>query len=280
MHGGKGETAQLQFGDPAEWKDFASRNREFVTRLGNLLYVLQLAFATLTVREPVDKILFHLARLCAEDFSEILLFCSNGFGIGAEKLLRSMYERAVTATYLHQHPEEAENFLDYHKVSAHRLLNVASTTLGADTFSPELMKQIEDEYQRVKPKFMITACEKCATKRLNHTWTKIDLVTMAMNSGGLEKLLVPAYYMGLREGHSTVGAIFSRLDADAAQAGDGLVFDGGSQRKRADVALLTAHKIILIVLDLHKEHFQLETLEEPLQACTRDLFAIWERPAS
>jgi hypothetical protein len=31
---------------------------------------------------------------------EILLLSANGYGIGAQKLVRGMYERAVTARYL------------------------------------------------------------------------------------------------------------------------------------------------------------------------------------
>jgi hypothetical protein len=102
-----GETTHALFGDPAEWENFERRNPEFVKRIGNLVNTIKLAFSSLLLREPLDKILFLLDRLCAEDFSEILLLCGNGYGIGAEKLLRGMYERAVTATYLSQHPEEA-----------------------------------------------------------------------------------------------------------------------------------------------------------------------------
>jgi Family of unknown function (DUF5677) len=239
-----GETMHALFGDPAEWENFERRNPEFVKRIGNLVNTIKLAFSSLVLREPLDKILFLLDRLCAEDFSEILLLCGNGYGIGAEKLLRGMYERAVTATHLSQHPEQAADFLNYHKIQAHKLMNATIATLG-DPFSEEQKIRIEREFEEVKPKFMITHCKKCKRKRLNHTWTKIDFVTMAKKSGALAKLLVPAYYMGVREGHGTIEAVFSRLDAGAAQAGEGLVFDGGSQPKRADTALLTAHKIIL-----------------------------------
>ena len=271
-----GDARRVLFGDPREWEQFERRNPQFVSRIRTLVRTIKIAFKPLTVSEPVDKILFHLVRLCVEDFSEILLLCGNGYGIGAEKLLRGMYERAVTATYLHHHPEEADNFLAYHKIADHRLMNAVIAT-PSDPFSPEQKRKIEDDFRQVKPRFMIPDCKKCGTQRLNHTWTALDFVTMAKNSGGLGKLLVPAYYMGMREGHSTVGAIFSRLDADAAGTDEGLVFDGGSQPERADTALLTAHKIVLIVLELHKDHFQLKALEEPLQTCISDLLAIWDK---
>jgi hypothetical protein len=60
-----------------------------------------------------------------------------------------------------------------------------------------------------------------------------------------------------------------------AASGEGLVFDGSSQRKRADSALLTAHKILLMVLDLQKIHFHMESLDRALQICCEDIFAIW-----
>jgi hypothetical protein len=262
------------FGDETEWDDFDRRNPEFAHRVVNLVHAIQLAFATLTLQEPIDKVLFHLNRLCAEDFSEILLLCGNGYGIGAEKLLRGMYERAVTATYLHDNPSEVDNFLEYHKISAYKLMNATIETLG-DPFSLEQKREIEVDFEDAKPLFMITSCAKCGEKRLNHTWTKLDFVSMAKHCGALAKLLVPAYYMGVREGHSSINAIFSRLDPGAAASGEGLVFDGSSQRKRADTALLTAHKILLMVLDLQKSHFQIESLEQPLQICCEDIFAIW-----
>jgi hypothetical protein len=265
---------KVLFGDETEWDDFHRRNPEFANRVGNLVNAIQLAFATLTVQEPVDKVLFHLNRLCTEDFSEILLLCGNGYGIGAEKLLRGMYERAVTATYLHDNPTEVDNFLGYHKISAYKLMNATIETLG-DPFPPEQKKKIEVEFEDAKPQFMITSCAKCGEKRLNHTWTKLDFVSMAKRCGPLAKLLVPAYYMGVREGHSSINAIFSRLDDAAAASGEGLVFDGSSQRRRADSALLTAHKVLLTVLELQKIHFHVESLEQPLQICLEDIFAIW-----
>jgi hypothetical protein len=265
---------KVLFGDEAEWSDFDRRNPKFAHRLGNLVHAIQLAFTTLTLEEPVDKVLFHLNRLCAEDFSEILLLCGNGYGIGAEKLLRGMYERAVTATYLHNNPTEVDNFIEYHKISAYKLMNATIETLG-DPFPPEQRREIEDEFEGAKPQFMITSCAECGKKRLNHTWTRLDFVSMAKRCGALAKLLVPAYYMGVREGHSSINAIFSRLDAGAAASGEGLVFDGSSQRKRADSTLLTAHKILLMVLDLQKIHFHMESLDQALQICCEDIFAIW-----
>src|SRR3989338_10311282 len=109
------EHFQIRFGVPDEWGNFAKEHKPFLERFHNLKAALELCFLrTGSSSEPADKVLFFLGRLSYEDFMEILLLCGNGYGIGALKILRGMYERVVTARYLHFHPEETESFLDFH----------------------------------------------------------------------------------------------------------------------------------------------------------------------
>lgn len=63
--------------------------------------------------KPVDRVIFYFGRLCVEDFVEILLLCGNGYGFGATKILRGMFERVITARYLQSNPQFADDFLDY-----------------------------------------------------------------------------------------------------------------------------------------------------------------------
>jgi hypothetical protein len=261
----------VSFGFEQEQHDFERRNPEFIRRFHKVAELIPLAFPHMSLTKPADKTIYMLARTCVEDFNEILLLCGNGYGIGAEKMIRGMYERAVTLVYLHQHPECAEDFLDYHKVADHKLLKAVEETMGTDVFSPEEKQRIEREFQEVREQFMVTDCKKCGTKRLNHTWSQLDFVSMAHTTGELGMLLVPAYYLGVREGHSTVGAIFSRLDASAASAGEGLIFGGESQPKRGDNAILLALHILLIALDTQREHFKLDAMNQILDQCQEDL---------
>ncbi|MGD1104868.1 MAG: DUF5677 domain-containing protein, partial [Terriglobia bacterium] len=116
------EEWSAQFGYETEWTEFAKANPVFLERFSNLHAALDIAFnRTGSTTEPTDRIVFFSGRLCLEDFMEILLLCGNGYGVGAMKILRGMYERAVTARYLHLHPEEEKAFLDFHLVSQHRL---------------------------------------------------------------------------------------------------------------------------------------------------------------
>ena len=87
-------------GNKKEKEYFATEYENFLSRLPHLNEAVNLAFAReVALSETVDKLIFSLGCFCAEDFQEILLLCENGFGSGAQKLLRGLYERAITTHY-------------------------------------------------------------------------------------------------------------------------------------------------------------------------------------
>lgn len=260
------------FGIPEEWENFVGRHRPFFDRFPNLRGSMHTAFIrTVTISQPVDRLVFYLGRLSVEDFFEILLLCGNGYGIGGLKILRGMYERTVTAWYLHLHPDEADDFLDYHWVARRKQIRAIKETLGEDVLPREKVAELEDQYQRIKERFMITDCKRCDTKRLNHTWTKLDFISMARKAGSIGKLIVPAYYQPIEHTHPTTGGMLARLRWD----GDKVTFCEGPQREEADTTLMTAHNLLLSILDLQKEHFAVTNLEDQLQQCFQDFQEIW-----
>ena len=96
---------EILFGNPAEWTAFKERNRVFLDRFIHLRGALRTAFLREVISaEPVDRLVFGLGRQATDDFLEILLLRGNGEAHGARKLLRSLFERVVTAKHLHDHP--------------------------------------------------------------------------------------------------------------------------------------------------------------------------------
>jgi hypothetical protein len=262
-------------GYPGEWKAFTTRNSEFMKRFENIGAAINAAFTRIQPRSDMfEKAIYFLGSLVADEFVEVFLLCGNGYGIGAQKLVRGMYERAVTARYLFRNPAEAANFMAYEKIADHKMLVAVESSLSQVPFPPEYVERIKREYREVRPRFMITDCAECKTERLNHTWTKLDFVSMARMDKDLWPLIVPAYYIPTSESHSTMAAIFSRLDPAAFQRGDGLIIDPTAQRQRADQAITTAHIILLNILDLQRECFQLKELEPLMQVCFEDVKAI------
>lgn len=265
-------------GKPTEWEDFERRNRLFLERYSHLSEALNAAFIrTLIKSEPIERFVFGYGRLCCEDFLEVFLLSANGYGVGATKLLRTLYEHAVTLYYLSEHPNELDNFLDYSYVTEHKLLKPIRETYGSRAFVNSSIREadIEERFSSVKERFMITDCKKCGSKRLNHTWNKLTFVAMAKQAGPLGALILHGYYGPLTQAHSHFATLASRL---TLLENGGVSFVPDAQRKESDAALFTAHEIILCVLEVQKTQFDIPDLQEKLQVCRNDLEEIRNEP--
>jgi len=263
------------FGSESEQQDFLKRHKVFCSRFEDLKCLLDRVFIRKSIpSDLMHKVVFHLGRLCVEDFMEILLLCSNGYGIAAMRLLRGMYERAVTARYLSSHHHEVLDFVEFDHVTRRRLCNNIEATFGKGTMPQDEVEQVEAQYQRVYKRYVVPICQQCKTERVNYTWTTLDFVSMAHKTGQLGNLVVHAYYLPTEQAHCTAGAILSRLE----EKDGGMTFMTGAQRKEADQVLITAHSIIMDTIDLQKEVFGLNQIEAALEVCKKHFFEIWGDP--
>lgn len=263
---------RLIIGFQEEWQDFERRNAIFLDRFPILEKGISLAFSRdVQLSEPFDKFVLLFGRVCYEDFSEILLCCGNGNGQAAQKLLRGLYERAVTLRFLQENPSEFDDFFDFFHISQRKLMIVCRQTIGEEIFPTEMADDIEKNFAEVKGNFMVTDCQKCGTKRLNHTWSKLDFAAMASKTS-LGKLIVPGYFLPLRQAHATVASMLSRM---APSANNGISFVDAAQRKEADNALRVSHNIFLDVLRVQDEHFAVPGLKEQNEICLQEFMNIW-----
>ncbi len=70
-------------------------------------------------KRALEIAVFGLAHQAADDFYDVVLLGTHGYGIGAQKLLRPLYERVVSALYLIEHPDEVQYFNDYADIARH-----------------------------------------------------------------------------------------------------------------------------------------------------------------
>jgi hypothetical protein len=265
--------SELTFGYPEEWQAFEERNSLFIELFPHLHAAVEQAFTRdFVAPEIVDLFVMMYGRLCFEDFTEILVCCGNGSGIAASKLLRTFYERAVTISYLDDHPEEMSTFMDYHAVAQKKLFYSLKEIFGADRMPPGSEKTTIAEFNKVKNKFMITLCEECGTQRLNHTWSKLDFVAMARTTP-LWPMINQAYYVPMRRTHTTVAALLERMHEGATGA---IGFNPDAQRKSSDMTLMTAHHIMLVILKIQVKRFASPGLEEKVDQCYEDWLRIWK----
>jgi hypothetical protein len=211
--------------------------------------------------KPADRIGFYLGRICVEEFSEILLLAGNGHGLGALKILRGMYERAVTSAYLLANPDQAESFLEYDKVNKHKAYMHAKK-LGryGPKLAAETIRRIEGDFEAVKPRFM-------NGNRIRPSWTTLDTASLAERAGaGYAALYLDAFYKPTLEIHATATAMSRRLEiTDEGKTS----FQSGPQRIEARHAIVMAHNLLLRVLDSQNTHFKL-SLDETLKSNVDD----------
>jgi Family of unknown function (DUF5677) len=251
------------FGHREKWAHFLESNPAGTRAIQNALDLSRKIFLrTLRSDSPADRVGFYLGRICVEDFDEALLLSGNGYGVGAFKILRGMYERAVTAAYLFKYPSKAPRFLDYHKVHKYRALNHAKKlgTLGP-RISSESEEQIRNEYEAVKGMFTEEICGPCGKTRVMNSWTKLDTASLAIKVGkGYSDLYYNAFYRPTLLVHTTVASLESRLEL---APNGGITFRSGAQREEARQAIVIAHHLLLGVLMEQNEHFKL--------ACNADI---------
>ncbi|HEY1528910.1 MAG TPA: DUF5677 domain-containing protein [Candidatus Angelobacter sp.] len=132
--------------------------------------------------EPLHKVLRHLTKMVCNSFSGLLILGVNGFGFDAMKLARGMFETALIAAYLKQHPEEFDDYMDFHWVTAmkrHRYV-VKHTPDLLKTIRPEAIREIEENYARIAPRF------KDRNGKVRGRWSKKSFAQIAEDLGVAE----------------------------------------------------------------------------------------------
>jgi len=258
------------FGQPPEAELFFTTYANAPTAIDHLYDICEKVFIREgSTEKPSERLGFFLGRTCVEEFSELALLAINGYGIGALKILRTMYERAIHAAYLLQHPTEAELFLNYHVIHKRKaLIHLGKIRDLKSILSEGDLRAIEDEFNRVKADYTEVVCNKCGKTRTQGSWSKLDLASMANKVGnGYGELYYDCYYKPTLQTHTTVTALEARMTVSDTGV---LTSKDGAQRKEAMTALVHGHNLLLKVLETQNDYFQLG-LEKEIEERTTEL---------
>lgn len=261
------------FGNPDEWAFFEAENPRFEAAFYRLQDIFSRVYTRMIAKErpDADRVIFDLGLRCCTEFSELALLCANGYGIAGQRVLRTIYESAVVADYLHVFPDEATDFLDYGDV--HLYKHFVGSGVNQDPDLAEEWEYVRENYERVKTKFETTLCKKCGTKRPMHSWNKMDPLSQAKaSSSPLEPLYQEAYFQPTLQIHATMPSIFARMHIDPET--DRLYITDKKQIDTARSTLRLAHLIILSVLYTQEKHFKLG-LESDLIELMKDADECW-----
>jgi hypothetical protein len=272
-HADNRQVCAFQIGSPQAAAAFRAEHRAFFDGAD----VLEAAFATAYERpfstsDNAAAVIFFLGSRCVEDFREVALLAAHSHGWGATAHLRGMYERAVTCAYLATHPGEVDPFVEYDLVRRWRVSQKIKETFNIDAEDEAKLQQLEQDYAKVVDQFRVPQCKNCKTTRINHSWTRLDFVSMAARVGALGRVVVPGYYMPSAQAHATAASALYRLSEDS----DGSFFvDPTTNEQEAKRSFQFAHLIILGVLTTQHEFFKLTELDEILGKAWEHYRSAW-----
>jgi hypothetical protein len=302
------EPQTIRFGDPQQHAEFLQEYRAFLIEwkilqetvktvmLGRVINPTIKADAEAVAHLPDDDPLviavedrykanlasFILARNAVDDFSELLILAANGFGVGALKTLRGMYERVVTSAYVALYPEVSRALVDNTYTQSWRVWKraVALNPAIADLVDETDVKALEAKAAEAQVRHHESYCKKCGQLIQVYAWTKVDLATMAkmiddrlselsIGHSKLSDLYLNCYLHPTAFEHATGTSVNSRMEEEDGQ----WTYRMGSTSERKQ-AMLFGHTLLLLLLGRQSQHFGFD-LDDLLQPRFDAYKAIW-----
>ena len=271
-----GGQINFEFGETAASNAFWVRNPKAFPAFVRLLELTNKTFGReYRFRDRVDDICFNLGETCRTDFLEVLFLAVNGYGIGAQKLLRGLFERALALEYIRTRPDKAERFVRYAAIQEYKASRAAAEAVGAARFDAAMppensLSEQKKRYDQFRPEFEQTDCKTCNTKKVAISWD-IDVKSMVNKVGPpFDMLYFSCYAMANLQVHATLASAFQ----------DEAVGETPEQRsiRDAEFAVMNAILVFLAVLQSQNNLFQLG-LEQGIASCHSDLEDVWkDRP--
>jgi len=290
-------------GNAEAQQTFLEENKGFLDEYPSLQAVIEQVFLNRTIHPPSDEtrekvahlpdddpqvvaiedryrtdlIVYTLGRIAIDDFGELIVLAGNGWGIGAMKILRGMYERIVTATYIAKNPEASRAFGDSfwtHRLKLWNRLSAADPTIGERATS-WVVETIKNEGKKAQERKHVSVCKACGQTKTVDAWTPLDLASMAKIAGkSLEDLYAYCYLDPTAHMHATGAGMAARM----VHAGDAWLYKLDTTGE-AHAALSLAHNLILHDLGIQNEYFDLG-LDDLIQKRFDAYGPVWDKKES
>ncbi len=192
------------------------------------------------VSEQLPDLAKQITQRIDNSMESVLLLVSNGCGIDALRIARTMFEGAIILHYLDSHTELVQDFVDYLWVirKKHHDYLLTLPTGNVPPLPAEKIAEMEANYKRVKCRFMDK------NGRVRNSWCKANLREMA-NGVSAESIYGGLYPFGSSMAHTDILAVI-------AGAGDSNDVEPAPSELNLPLALQAAvvsHAMTLMVFD-------------------------------
>ena len=290
----------IAIGTEGAQEKFINRNRKYLEEWEQLRPVVEQVFLNRTIHPPsqeewatvsqlpdddpavralddkckADVIVYTLGRIAVDDFSELVILAGNGWGIGALKILRGMYERIVTAAYIAKKPEASRAFGDSswtHRLKLWNRLSAVDPEI-VKRASPEVVETVRTEGKKAQERKNVTVCKHCGQIKAVDAWTPLDLASMAKIAGkSLEDLYMYCYLDPTSHLHATGAGVTARM----IHTEDSWLYKTDTTEE-AQMAVHLGHNLILQNLGVQDEYFGLG-LMDAMRPRLEAFGKVWEK---
>jgi len=271
---------EFHFGATPESDAFFDRNPRFYPAFERLMTLANKTFGREhKPKNRTEQIGFSLGETCRVDFLEIVFLAVHGFGIGASKLLRGLYERAVALAYMIKHPEKAERFVRYGAIQEYKAMVAALELVSEKEFDEAMAPkttaaQIREYREMVKPDFQVELCRECHHLGTASSWDEKGVLAQVQDVGGpYGKFYLGSYAIPNMHVHASLTSAFQEYDKDPEEE------RVKQRRHEADFALLNAWALLLMVVRSQDSLFAL-SLEAEIEACEKEWGEVWAPPTA
>src|SRR5262249_54568186 len=209
-------------------------------------------------KNRAEDICFGLGHTCWEDFHEVLFMAINGYGNGASKLLRALYERALAVAYLVKHPDKAERLVRFAGLQDHKLLlaalqaGITEADIDAALKSSGGVAAIRERYEMVKPELPKSV-----------SWDK-NVASMVHDVGEPYRTLYLICYAVPNLAIHAILVSATRYEKE----------DKADEQRMADFAVFNAVILCMNVMESQNRLFNLR-LDEQIEECHKGIEDVW-----
>jgi Family of unknown function (DUF5677) len=217
--------------------------------------------------EPFHTAARHLAKMVANSMNAVLLLGANGFGTDSLKVARSMFEAAVTLKYLHKHPEEFDDYFDFHFIVAKKRQEYI------EKYSPDFVDRVPVEtvasnkagYEEVKSRYTDK------TGRVRYRWSRKDFAAICADVG-LAQHYLSFYDFASHIMHGNINGVFAQADREPGV----MDLELAPSQTHVRMALQAAHGYFMLAVS---EYVAIARPEKQaiVERIAEDYGAVWEK---
>jgi len=221
----------IQVGYPDFWPVVFRKHERFFSVAQSYGRLIDDVFGV-AMREPIHKVCRQLAKGVGNSMCAVMLLGMNGFGIDALKIARCMIEAAVNVAYLRKHPEEFDDYFDFHFIVATKRYDYM------EKFSPESIAKLTPAAITSTQKGYTRIVSRYTNKngKVRGRWSKKPFSAMCAELG-LQEHYLTFYDFASHIIHGDVSGMMAQADPEEGV----LDVDIAPSEQFVDMALQTAH---------------------------------------